>query len=173
MASKKQTKAKKRSLRGRTRRTPKKGADIGLSVSHAAAVTLLDESKKKALLAFASVGTISGACVAAGIGRSTFYEWRDTDPLFANRFKELEEANTDELVEVAVKRAKGSSDTLLIFLLKSRRPEQYRETHKIELVHPKVRDNLRQTIAVINDECDHELANRVLSRLSEIWGKAA
>ena len=71
--------------------------------------------------------SIGGACAVAGLGRSTYYEWRADDPGFAAEADEAIENGTDFLEDVARQRAAESSDTLLIFLLKARRPEKYRE----------------------------------------------
>lgn len=47
------------------------------------------------------------------------------------------------------------------------------ETQKIEVVSPAVRENLRQTIAIINEELDMKTAERVLERLDKVWSDAA
>lgn len=72
-------------------------------------------------------GTVMAACQAERIHRSTYYAWRAADPAFAARADDAIEAGTDELEEIALKRAITGSDTLLIFLQKARRPEKYRE----------------------------------------------
>lgn len=51
---------------------------------------------------------------------------------FAAQANDAIEAGMDELEDVARQRATDSSDTLLIFLLKARRPEKYRERHVVE-----------------------------------------
>ena len=77
--------------------------------------------------------SVGGSCVVAGISRRSYYDWRAEDPEFAAECDEAMDAGTDFLEDVARQRATESSDTLLIFLLKARRPEKYRETHKHEL----------------------------------------
>src|SRR5918994_2077116 len=86
--------------------------------------------------------SVTAACRAAAIGRMTAYEWRGADADFARAWDEAIEAGTDLLEDVALRRAfKGTtkpvyqkgervgevqeySDTLMIFLLKARRPEK-------------------------------------------------
>lgn len=77
-------------------------------------------------------GSVTAACRAEGVHRSTYYTWRAADPAFAAQADDAIEAGTDKLEDVAQERAENSSDTLLIFLLKARRPGKYRERHIIE-----------------------------------------
>jgi len=51
---------------------------------------------------------------------------------FAAEVAAAKEAGTEFLEDVARKRAVESSDTLLIFLLKARKPEMYRDTQRLE-----------------------------------------
>ena len=92
------------------------------------------------------------------MGRRTHYDWLETDEGYTARFKEAEEGVTEALEAEARRRAQVGveepvhfqgkridtirrySDTLLIFLLKARRPDTYRERfdhqvqHRISLV---------------------------------------
>ena len=99
------------------------------------------------LEAFALTGNVSESAKAAGVGRSTVYDARESDKAFAAAWDEAEEDAADRLERVALERAvdgvaepvyyKGQlagavrrySDTLLIFLLKARRPEKFRERY--------------------------------------------
>lgn len=65
------------------------------------------------------------------MGRRTHYNWLE-DPDYADAFSDAEDQAVDTLEEEARRRALESSDTLLIFLMKSRRPELYRERHHVE-----------------------------------------
>lgn len=76
--------------------------------------------------------SINGACAAARIGRSTAYEWRADDKAFAAEWDAAVEDGTDCLEDEAVRRAKAQSDTLLIFLLKARRPDKYKDRQAVE-----------------------------------------
>lgn len=100
---------------GRTIRTPKKGDRL--------------------LSKLAQGWSITAACKAEKIGRQTYYDWRNDDPAFAAAADVAIEAGTDLLEDEANRRAVGlnGSDTLLIFLLKARRPDKYRERHTIDI----------------------------------------
>lgn len=96
-------------------------------------------------------GNVSRSCIVAGIGRQRVYEWRTDDLEFATAWDEAVESGTDELEEEARRRAfagvdepvfyqgeecgtiRKYSDTLLIFLLKGRRPDRYRERVTIDV----------------------------------------
>lgn len=94
-------------VQGRTVRTPEKG--------------------EKLLAKLAQGLSITAACKAENIGRRTYYDWRADDPTFAQLADDAIEAGTDRLEDLAVKRATTISDTLLIFLLKGRRPEKFKD----------------------------------------------
>lgn len=84
------------------------------------------------LAALAQRGTIKDACEDARVGRTTVYQRRDSDPEFqANLALALEDA-TDTLDAEARKRALDGSDALLMFLLRGRRPEVYRDRQEVE-----------------------------------------
>lgn len=94
--------------------------------------------------------TVTDAAKAAGVGRATTYRYRDSDPEFDAAWVEVHERSTEMMEAEAFRRAvKGVqkpvyhlgqrvgsvreySDTLLIFLLKARRPETYRERLSID-----------------------------------------
>ena len=84
------------------------------------------------LEALRETATVTEACRVAGIGRATAYRARQQDEAFAVAWADVEEESTETLESVAVQRAVDGSDTLMIFLLKSRRPQKYRENVKIE-----------------------------------------
>jgi hypothetical protein len=114
-------------------------------------------AKKRAFLAaFSSTWSLSLAAKGAGIDRRTHYNWLKSDPSYAKAFELTKLMAADALEEEATHRAlrgtkrevlyKGKpvivdgepyseikySDRMLIFLLKSLRPEKYRE-HSQEL----------------------------------------
>lgn len=102
--------------------------------------------RPKFLKAFAETGLVTEAAAKAKVGRRTVYDERERNPDFAAKWAELEEWSTEEMEQEARRRAvlgvekpihyKGElvthvreySDTLLMFLLKARKPEMYRET---------------------------------------------
>lgn len=125
----------------RTPRTPKTRAKA----------TAERDWKPDFLAALEQEGLVNVACKAAGIARSTAYLHREQDEAFAAAWQEVEDAVTDELELEARRRAKEGveshkydkdgnllwtetkySDTLLIFLLKARRPHVYRDNVKVE-----------------------------------------
>lgn len=95
--------------------------------------------------------SISGASAKSKLPRRTAYDWRNADEEFAKQWDEAVEAGTDALEDEAKRRAqfgvskpvfhKGHicghiqefSDTLLMFTLKARRPEKFRENMKLEV----------------------------------------
>lgn len=113
-------------MANRTKRTPKSEEAFLSALANGASVTLAGKS--------------------AGIGRSALYMWREDDKEFAKRWDSALESGTDLLEDEAKRRAvegvkrpvyqggecvgyvQEYSDTLLIFLLKGRRPEKYRDS---------------------------------------------
>ena len=86
--------------------------------------------KARFLSVLEKVGVIKLACHAADAGRSTVYDWRLKDPAFAEAWDVALEDGVDMLEAEAIRRASRSSDSLLIFLLKAKRPELYREHYE-------------------------------------------
>lgn len=96
--------------------------------------------------------SISSAATAAGIGRTAIYAWRNDDESFAADWDDALESGADRLEDELLRRAmegtdkpvfqrgelvgyiREYSDTSLIFALKARRPEKYRERydHKVD-----------------------------------------
>ncbi len=62
---------------------------------------------------------------AAKFDRTTAYAWKRKNPEFKKRWDEVIESSLDDLELSTLNRAKDSSDTLAIFLLKTRRREIY------------------------------------------------
>jgi hypothetical protein len=101
------------------------------------------------LEAFRKAGTVTAACELAGIHRSTAYDAR-IDEQFARAWDEIEMETTDAMEREAYRRGvegvdeplvsagkhvmtvRKYSDTLLIFMLKARKPETYRDNVKVE-----------------------------------------
>jgi hypothetical protein len=110
--------------------------------------------KKAFLDSFRQHGNVTRACRASTVGRSSVYRWQEDDDQFAHDFRVAEVEATEHLEEAAYERAvKGVtqetpifhrgkhidtavkteySDTLLIFLLKARAPEKYRDRHEVK-----------------------------------------
>ncbi len=102
--------------------------------------------KREAFLSvLAGGGSVTLASATAGIGRQRVYEWRQDDSDFATEWDVAVEAGTDVLEDEARRRAvegveepvffqgntvghvRRYSDTLLIFLLKGRRPKKFKD----------------------------------------------
>lgn len=96
----------------------------------------MDKSEKWKILflnAFRESGIISQALMVAGISRGQLRTALDKDAEFLEAFHDAKADAVDSLETEAVRRAKDGSDQLLMFLLKSHRPEVYRENHKVEV----------------------------------------
>lgn len=133
-----------------TDRTPKK-ARAGEALAKRRAAALLKKRKAAFLVSLEETHQVIVAAAAIEVPRSTVYEWRAGDVAFAAAWADVIEASTQVLEREAFRRAaegtdkpvyhqgelvdtyKEYSDVLLMFLLKARRPDVYRETHKLEL----------------------------------------
>lgn len=89
--------------------------------------------------------TITAAAKAAGICRRTAYSWREWDKEFAEAWDDALEIGTEKLEAEATRRALEGSDTLLIFLLKARRPNVYRDRISAELTGKDGKDLIGQS----------------------------
>lgn len=102
--------------------------------------------KKEAFIsAYAQLGIVTSAAKAAGIERKTHYRWLEADAAYRKSVEDAEDQATDRMEQEAWRRAvagvdkpiyhkgvkvdtiKEWSDLLLIFMLKARRPEKFRE----------------------------------------------
>jgi CRP-like cAMP-binding protein len=94
---------------------------------------------------FPKHATILATCDAIGISRTTFHRWREADPEFAKKFIEADSRLTERLERTAYNIATNARHkaqaTLLIFLLKSRDPEKYKDRIQQD-IDPKVIDLL-------------------------------
>jgi hypothetical protein len=107
------------------------------------------EKKSQFLAILTTGGTVKEAAGAVGIPRPQMYVYRDRDARFAAAWQAAEDEGTDVLEAEARRRAVDGvekpiyhqgvcvgtvweySDTLLIFLLKGRRPEKYRDRQDV------------------------------------------
>jgi hypothetical protein len=114
-------------MRGRIHRTPKDRATF--------------------LEALQNTANVSASCQIAGLPRSCVYDWRAADPEFAADWAAAIELGCDALEDEAVRRGcegylkpvfhrgkevgaiREYSDTLLIFMLKARRPAKFRDNY--------------------------------------------
>lgn len=107
-------------------------------------------SRDEWLKAFAETGMVSKACEAIGICRNTAYQERQRNEDFALAWHDIEERTTEVMEREAYRRAvegvtepvvsagqyvtdvQKFSDRLLEFMLKSRRPERYRDRVSVD-----------------------------------------
>ena len=84
------------------------------------------------LAALAQSGNITEACKLTKVGRTTFYERRNSDPAFQSALKDAFAVATDALEAEARRRAMAGDSILLMFLLKAHRPKKFRERHEVK-----------------------------------------
>lgn len=97
-------------------------------------VTIKNKDKRRDhfLLCLANGDSVKHACEVSGIGRKTVYMWRAEDPGFADEWDDAIESGVERLEDEAYRRALVGSDTLMIFLLKAKRPKVYADKQRIE-----------------------------------------
>lgn len=79
------------------------------------------------------LGTIGEICDQAGIGRRSFYQWRDEDPEFKKAIERAQKYVREDLIDEAIKRAMRSSDKLLIRLLEAYFPELFTQRRDLQV----------------------------------------
>lgn len=123
------------------------------------------------LKVFEDSGIVTEAAKAAGVSKATVYRHRAEDEDFAARWAEVEEWSTEELEQVAYKRARDGDTTLVIFLLKARRPEVYRESQYVEHGGTVTHSHEQG----INDALDSALGevDRLASQLADVAGNGS
>jgi hypothetical protein len=94
---------------------------------------LTKERREQFLDALRQGCSVSLAARQAGFSRQAAYAARKVDPQFGEAWDDAIETGTDRLEDVAALRAAASSDALLIFLLKGRRPEKFSDRHSLSL----------------------------------------
>lgn len=77
---------------------------------------------------------VTSAAKCIRMDRSTVYLWRDKDPEFARAWDDALENVVDLLEASMFERAIAGDTTAAIFMLKSWRPEKYRESVRVELI---------------------------------------
>ncbi len=108
-------------------------------------------AKEKVIEAISTGLRVSSAAKAAGISRTTIYNWKDSDPDFKKRYDEAFEASTERLEEAAYDLALRGSERpivaggevidhfkvpeprMLEFMLKSRKPNTYGDRKHVTL----------------------------------------
>lgn len=128
--------------------------------------------RAKALVAFRKTGTVQAACEAASIARKTWYDWVANDSAFQEAVDEATDFVTDDLEKEAIKRAKEGSDTLIIFLLKSRRRHIYGDKVTVDIQNdPRFREAAQQYGALVDRALEvipREQQTLVRARIQEL-----
>lgn len=132
------------------------------------------EARERFLTAFREEVTITAAAAKVGVGRSTLYEWRKTDPDFREAWDQVEEEITERLEREAYRRAvegvdkpifqagkhvgdvRQYSDRLLEVLLRARKPEAYRD--RVSIADDREAERRREVDRMDEAELDRELA---------------
>lgn len=92
--------------------------------------------KPKFLAKLAELGVVLPACVGAGVSKFAAYTAKAKDPQFAQDWADAIEAHIQSLEAELFRRAtKGNDTTALIFALKGKRPEVYRESRSEIHIH--------------------------------------
>jgi len=104
-----------------------------------------DRARERFLKSYALCGNVTTAAKAAGVGRATVYVWQEHEPEFALAMRQADLQATEVLEREAWRRAEQGvaepvyqhgkqvgtiqrySDQLLMFLLRARAPERYRD----------------------------------------------
>lgn len=122
--------------------------------------------------------SVTHACKAAGVGRSTAYEHRDSDKAFADAWSEVWETNVDDLEDSALQRAahgwlepvfyKGEEcgtirrfdNTLSAFMLRKLRKARYGDDEaaldEADKIAAKIRQAVAEARALYNADKDPE-----------------
>jgi len=141
-----------------------------------------DKKKPRFLEKYRELRTIHQTCKAFRLSRNTFIKWRNTDPVFKEKFEEIENELYEALEVNAYKRALSGSDLLTIFLLKANNPEKYRERIKHEIDHRFILDISAQVTAIIRrvvpNDCPHckthfGLTNKIAQELESLSARLA
>jgi hypothetical protein len=109
------------------------------------------------LSSFKQCGNITKSSGDAGVTRQAVFYAYKRHPDFRVLYEEAKEESIERLEEVARKRATDSSDNLLIFLLKSMRPEVYREVVRNENINVNMNANLEKLDKQLTDSQIDEL----------------
>ena len=123
---------------------------------------------QRKVLGAVSVGlSLTRAATLAGVAMPTVQRWRrDADTSFRDALEDARERGTQYLEDAALERAtdyERPSDALLMFLLKARRPEVYRErldvraTGKVErvkrvILQGEVREAMAREVEALQSE---------------------
>jgi hypothetical protein len=87
-----------------------------------------EDIKVEFLREYASCGSVRKAATKVGAHQKTVMNWMAADEVFADKFDAIRDNIIGDLEIEADKRARTSSDSLLMFLLKAYDPQRYNPT---------------------------------------------
>jgi len=109
----------------------------------------------------------------AGLERAELMAWRADEQDFDEDWDEALEDGTDMLEDLARERVATGGDSLLMFLLKSRRPEKYRERHDHQVDASVVSGVLIAPAAIDLETWSKQAANQAVQQGRKTPDKAA
>jgi hypothetical protein len=89
---------------------------------------------KKFLKTLAKTPSVTHACLAANVNRTTAYEHRNANKDFARKWQEALDASIDKVELRLFQLATEGEPRLIEFLLRCHRPEIYRERTEVGIV---------------------------------------
>lgn len=111
-------------------------------------------------------GLVASACRVAGITRTTFYNWYNTDPEFRSKVDDISELTKDFVESKILQKIKAGDTTAIIFYAKTKMKERgYVEKQEIETNIRSFGDDIIVTKKKISREemiangIDHETAD--------------
>lgn len=97
--------------------------------------SLTPEKKAHALKVFREKAcNVSLTCEAIGISRTAWYAWKESDPEFKEKVKEIDESLIDLAETQLMKNIRDGKETSLIFFLKNKAPDRWRDRKELDFV---------------------------------------
>lgn len=91
------------------------------------------QRQKRYLAAYAECGSLKEAAQITGIGKSAHYEWLAKYPEYRVAYETATQRAIDSLEEEAKRRAMVGSDNLMMFMLKAKRPNEFRDMSTVRV----------------------------------------
>jgi hypothetical protein len=116
-------------------------------------------------------GNVEAAAHRSRIGKTTVYRWRDEDAQFGADWDEALAVAFAEVEATMVERAKAGSDTLSIFIAKSRWPERYRERFEVNIRNdPQIQAVFRAFAQIMREFVPKEMLDSAINRFCSLTG---
>jgi hypothetical protein len=112
--------------------------------------------------------SIKAACRKARIGRNAFYNWFNDDPEFAARINAAKAQGLDALEDALTERGLITDTTAAIFLLKSHRPEIYRDRIDLNVQVRKKAEQMADALGIPADDLISE-AEAIAAGTWDAW----